>query len=41
MKFLQRFVTEAEEVFQDEYYTIDKDYKEDFEQLKIIYQKHH
>ncbi|MDO8996048.1 MAG: hypothetical protein Q7U77_05435 [Sediminibacterium sp.] len=30
------FETEAEEVFQDEYYNIDTDYKEDFEQLKSI-----
>lgn len=32
------FVTEAKEVFQDEYYSIDKDYKADYEQLKDIYQ---
>jgi len=30
------FETEAEEIFQDEYYNIDKEYKEDFEQLKSI-----
>ncbi|MCZ2392725.1 MAG: hypothetical protein LC105_02580, partial [Chitinophagales bacterium] len=30
------FETEAEEVFQDEYYNIDTDYKEGFEQLKSI-----
>lgn len=30
------FETEAEEVFQDEYYNIDTDYKEDFEQFKSI-----
>lgn len=30
------FETEAEEVFQDEYYNIDTEYKEDFEQLKSI-----
>ncbi|MBP9104385.1 MAG: hypothetical protein KBF82_11005 [Chitinophagaceae bacterium] len=30
------FETEAEEVFQDEYYNIDTDYKDDFEQFKSI-----
>lgn len=30
------FESEAEEVFQDEYYNIDTDYKEDLEQLKSI-----
>jgi hypothetical protein len=30
------FENEAEEVFQDEYYNIDIDYKKDFEQLKAI-----
>jgi hypothetical protein len=37
-EIFESFVIEAEEIFQDEYYTIDKDYKEDFEKLKIIYQ---
>ena len=37
-EIFESFVMEAEEIFQDEYYTIDKDYKEDFEKLKIIYQ---
>lgn len=32
------FESEAEEVFQDEYYNIDRDYKEDLEQLKSITQ---
>jgi len=32
------FESEAEEVFQDEYYNIDTDYKEDLEQLKSITQ---
>jgi hypothetical protein len=37
-EIFESFVIEAEEIFQDEYYTIDKDYKEDFKKLKIIYQ---
>lgn len=37
-EIFESFVIEAEEIFQDEYYTIDKNYKEDFEKLKIIYQ---
>jgi hypothetical protein len=37
-EIFETFLTEAEEIFQDEYYTIDKDYREDFEKLKIIYQ---
>ena len=37
-EIFENFVTEAQEIFQDEYYNIDKDYKPDFEQFKSIYQ---
>lgn len=37
-EIFESFVIEAEEIFQDEYYTIDKDYKQDFKTLKSIYQ---
>ena len=34
----ESFVSEAEEIFQDEYYNIDKNYKQDFQKLKGIYE---
>ena len=37
-EIFESFLIEAEEIFQDEYYNIDKDYKGDFEKLKIIYE---
>lgn len=37
-EIFESFLSEAEEVFKDEYYTIDKDYKQDFEKLRSIYQ---
>ncbi|HYV95036.1 MAG TPA: hypothetical protein VE978_24895 [Chitinophagales bacterium] len=37
-EIFENFVSDGEEVFQDEYYGIDKDYKQDFEQLKSIYE---
>ena len=37
-EIFENFITEAQEIFQDEYYNIDKDYKPDFEQFKSIYQ---
>ncbi|MCX6210158.1 MAG: hypothetical protein NTZ59_11855 [Bacteroidetes bacterium] len=37
-EIFENFLTEAQEIFQDEYYNIDKDYKPDFEQFKNIYQ---
>lgn len=33
------FILGAEEIFNNEYYNIDKDYEEDFEKLKDLYQK--